>query len=124
MGQAKNRGSLEQRIEQAKAERAELAEKLGLEKRTIGEIKSDLGLPEDARFHGYAVHNPEKDDFLSIYSDTKDAITKQWVNSPAGAKCFEDFVDAYKLARADHGEIVVGVFETDYQWLVADVLGE
>lgn len=124
MGQAKNRGSFEQRMSQAKAEREALAERLGLEKRTLKEIKADLGVPDDAQFHGYAVHDPVRDEFLSSYSDALDAVTRQWVARPEGAKCFDDFVAAYKLTRADRGEIVVGVFETDTQFLVAEVLGE
>ena len=124
MGQANNRGSFEQRMKQAKAEREALAERLGLEKRTLKEIKADLGIPDDARFHGYAVHDPVRDEFLSTYSDTMDAVTRQWVSRPEGAKCFDDFVAAYKLSRADRGEIVVGVFETNTQFLVAEVLCE
>ena len=91
MGQAKNRGSFEQRMSQAKAEREALAERLGLEKRTLKEIKADLGVPDDAQFHGYAVHDPVRDEFLSSYSDARDAVTRQWVARPEGAKCFDDF---------------------------------
>lgn len=124
MGQAKNRGTREQRIDQARAEREELASRLGLEQRSIGEIKGELGLPDRARFHGYAVHEPAKDEFLFSFTDTNDAITRQWIGDPGLAKCFADFSDAYRLVRLDRGEIVVGVFETETQYFVADVLGE
>ena len=122
MGQAKNRGTLEQRIQQSKARTEQLAEQLGLEQRSLADIKADLGIPEDAAFHGYAVHIPEADEFLMNHVDNRDSTTRQWAKRPELAKCFEQFADSYRLCRPDRGEIVVGVFETESQYFVAEVM--
>ena len=49
MGQAKQRGSLDDRIAQAKQE------KLVGERITIDEAKRRLGLPDSAEFQGYVI---------------------------------------------------------------------
>lgn len=60
MGQAKKRGSREQRI----------AESLGLKERSLEEIKREFGLPATAKFLGYGVHLPESDEFLAMLEQT------------------------------------------------------
>ena len=122
MGQAKNRGPLEERIKQSKARTEQLAEQLGLEQRSLADIKAELGLPEDAAFHGYAVHIPASDEFLMTFSENQESSARQWAKRPELAKCFEQFADAYQLCRPDRGEIVVGVFETESQFFVAGVM--
>lgn len=121
MGQAKNRGSREERIKQAQQQRCEVAERLGLERRPLAEIKAEMGVPEDAVFRGYAVHIAASDEFLMEHRETRAAEARQWAKLPGLAKFFPAFGDAYQLARADRGEIVVGVFETATQFFVSEV---
>jgi hypothetical protein len=121
MGQAKNRGSQADREQQAKAQRNAFAEKMGLEQRSLAEIKEELGLSPDAHFHGYAVHIPSSDEFLLQFSEQEHATGRQWSKNPGMAKCFEDFAEAYTLTRSERGELVVGIFETESQYFVSEV---
>jgi hypothetical protein len=122
MGQAKNRGSQADREQQAKVQRNAFAEKMGLEQRSLAEIKEELGVSPDAQFHGYAVHIPSSDEFLFQHSEREHATARQWSKNPGLAKCFEDFAEAYMLTRPERGELVVAVFETESQYFVAEVM--
>lgn len=122
MGEAKNKGSRDDRIKQAQERRCAVAESLGMQKRQIAEIMEELGLPPESTFHGYAVHIPASDEFLIEHRDQPDSSARKWAKTPALAKCFHEFADAYQNARADRGEIVVGVFETETQFFVSEVL--
>lgn len=59
MGQAKQRGSLDDRIAEAKQQ------KLVEERITINEAKCRLGLPDSAEFQGYVIHLYDEDEFVS-----------------------------------------------------------
>ncbi|WP_447747736.1 hypothetical protein [Pseudomonas nicosulfuronedens] len=124
MGQAKNRGSFEERrqaaLRQEEQDRA-AAKELGLVRRPIREVIEELGLPSDSVFCGYAVHIPSSDEFLLSFLDQEHASTRQWTGSPALAKRFDEAAEAFQIARKDKGEVVVGVFETADQYLVAEV---
>lgn len=122
MGQAKNRGSQADREQQAKVQRNAFAEKMGLQQRTLAEIKEELGVSPDAQFHGYAVHIPSSDEFLFQHSEREHATARKWSKNPGLAKCFEDFAEAYMLTRPERGELVVAVFETESQYFVAEVM--
>lgn len=113
MGQAKNRGSKDERIREAHEKRELFLQTLGMEKYDLGEIKKDLGLPASAIFHGYAVHIPESDEFLAQSSEDTFRSGRQWAKKPELAQYHPAFDIAYKLARHDRGEIVVGIFETE-----------
>lgn len=124
MGQAKNRGSFEERRDAAfrktEQERA-AATALGLENRPIAEIIEELGLPPHSRFCGYAIHISDSDEFLLSYNDHEDSISRQWAGRPELALRFDDVVKAHRLARKENGEIVVGVFDTGDQYVIAEV---
>lgn len=122
MGEAKNKGSREDRIKQAQERRSAIAESLGMQRRPVAEIIEELGLPTNSTFHGYAVHIPASDEFLIEYRDQADSTGRKWAKTPDLAKCFPEFSDAYEIARADRSEIVVGVFETETQFFVSEVL--
>lgn len=54
------------------------------------------------------------------FKDGALATSRSWTKSPGLAQRFEHFADAYELARQDK-EIVVGLFETATQFMVAEV---
>ncbi len=111
MGQAKQRGTREER----------LAQKLGLVKCTIDELKHKLNIPDEAEFLGYGIHLEVKDEFLSEFSEDKDATRKMWASSPEHAKLFVEFSDAYNIALKCEGSVVVGIFDGEKQMWVAPV---
>lgn len=113
--------SQEERWAQSVEKEHKTAESLGLVKRSLAELRQEFGLPPDAPFLGYVVHIPERDEFLVEYKDSQLATSRSWTKNPGMALQFQDFTAAYKLAR-EGGEIVVGLFETDTQFVVAEVL--
>lgn len=111
MGQAKNRGSREER----------LAESLGMKQRSLTEIKKEYGLPENSEFLGYGVHNVERDEFLAQFEDTPAATKRAWAKDPQLALQFDEFAAAYEVSRKCKEAIVVGMFDIGDQIYVAGI---
>ena len=111
MGQAKNRGSREQRI----------AESQGLKQRSLADIKKEYGLPDTAEFLGYGVHNVERDEFLAQFEVTTAVTKRGWAKDPQLAIQHEGFAEAYETSRKCAGSIVVGMFDLGDQIYVAQV---
>lgn len=111
MGQAKQRG--------AKADR--VAEALGLKKRNVNDLKKELRLPDDAEFCGYLVHIKSSDEFLHEIIDTPSAVQRKFSKTPELAKRFEEFIDAYEVARKERDEIVVILFDIGKQLVIFEV---
>lgn len=109
MGQAKQRGTREER----------LAKRLGLVERTLDDLKRELNIPADAEFLGYGVHLEASDEFLSDYKDQSDVTSKMWAKTPELAKLFEQFSGAYDMTRKCPGAVVVGIFDSEKQVWVA-----
>lgn len=113
MGQAKNRGTKEQRI----------ADALGLKQRPLADIKKEYGLPDSAEFLGYGIHLPEPDEFLAMFEEAAGATKKAWAKDPQAALTVDNFADAYETSRKCRGSIVVGMFDLGDQIYVAQVGG-
>lgn len=111
MGQAKNRGTREQRI----------AESLGLKQRSLADIKKECGLPDSAEFIGYGIHLPASDEFLSKFDDDSYVSKKLWSKDPQIAIQYEGFADAYDVSRKCAGTVVVGMFDLGDQIYVIPV---
>lgn len=111
MGQAKNRGSREQRV----------ADALGLQKISITELKKVYGLAEDAEFLGYAVHMLDSDEFLVGLTDDGYRTRKAWAKTPERAKTYRRLDLAYEDSRKCEGSIVVGMFDIGTQIFVATI---
>ncbi|EKY4113579.1 hypothetical protein L4Z64_001279 [Pseudomonas aeruginosa] len=121
MGEAKNRGSFQDRVTQSRETKRKEAEALGLEQRSLDDIREELGLAPGTPFHGYVVHRPDRDEFLCHFASAADSSMREWCAGPQLAHRFEHFVDAHALVR-NRDEIVVGLFETETQFFVAEVL--
>lgn len=114
MGQAKSRGSRDQRI----------AEALEEQNRKIEEVRKGLSLPDDTKFCGFLVHIYESDEFLHEI-DASVAMTKRtFVKIPELAHRFENFNDAHKCVRPAKGETVVGLFDLGEKYLVAQLMDD
>lgn len=109
MGQAKQRGTRDQR----------LAQKLGLVEMTLDAIKAQSNIPAEAEFLGYGVHLEDSDEFLSKCEEIHGATLKLWVPTPELAKLFVDFSGAYDVARKCQNAVVVGIFDCENQVWVA-----
>lgn len=111
MGQAKNRGTREQRV----------AESLGLKERSLANIKKEFGLPDSAEFLGYGIHLPEPDEFLSKFDDDGYVSKKLWSKDPQIAIQYKGIADAYDVSRKCVGTVVVGMFDLGDQIYVIPV---
>lgn len=117
MGQAKQRGSLEERIAQAQQE------KLDGENITIEEAKRRLELPETAEFLGYVIHLYDRDEFLGSVKETALGINRTYVKIPDHAKIYgsaeEAVSDALKIDK--YRLLVCVLFEVDNKHMIHDV---
>lgn len=95
---------------------------VGLKKTSLDDLRKQLGLPNDAEFCGYLVHVEDKDEFLGLIEETNLATKRGFVESPEHAKRFDEFGDAFKVARKEKNEIVVGLFDLGKQLCVFPVL--
>ncbi len=113
MGQAKLRGTRDQRIAQA----------LGLKEVPLSDLKKEYGLKEDAEFLGYGIHLEKSDEFLALF-DTSGALEKKaWAKTPELALRFDSIADAHDTSKACRGSIVVGMFDIGEQIFVATITG-
>lgn len=117
MGQAKQRGSLEDRIVQAQQEMLEG------EHITIDEAKRRLELPDTAEFLGYVIHLYDEDEFVGKVEETKIAINRIYVKIPDLAKTYEIAEDAVNEAlKIDKYRLLVCMlFEVDNKHMIYDV---
>ena len=83
MGQAKQRGSLESRIAQAKQQ------KLDGERITIQEARRRLQLPDNAEFLGYVIHLYDQDELVGKIDENDVAINRVYVKIPDLAQIFD-----------------------------------
>jgi len=111
MGQARNRGSLEARIEAAAQ----------LKDQRIESLRELLGIPERVAFNGYLVKIDRSDEFLGAINDDG---SYAFVGAPESAVRFAAFDDARTLARAEQGEVVVALFDFGSKVIVVNVPDE
>lgn len=91
---------------------------LGLKKITIDEIKQRHDIPDNAIFCGYLVHIEKADEFLAYIKDTPNTVNRAFSKSPEKAVVFDEFADAFRVARPEKEEIVVGMFDIGKQLLI------
>ena len=106
MGQAKQRGSLEERIELASHGRDE----------RVGALRETLGIPDAVKFGGYLVKVDDGDEFVSALGDQR-----SYASSPDEAKVFGAFDEAIAVADSARGEVVVALFDFGAKVIVVNV---
>jgi len=117
MGQAKQRGSLQERIAQAQQQ------KVDGERITIEEAKRRLELPDDAEFLGYVIHLYDQDEFVGKIEENDIAINRVYVKIPDLAQIFDSVEEAIDEAlKIDKYRLLVCLlFEVDNQHMIHDV---
>lgn len=117
MGQAKQRGSLQERIASAQQQ------KLDGEHITIEEAKRRLELPDNAEFLGYVIHLYDQDEFVGKIEENDLAINRVYVKIPDLAQIFGSVEEAIDEAlRIDKYRLLVCLlFEVDNQHIIHDV---
>ncbi len=66
---------------------------------SIFDIKSEAGLPNDAKFLGWVIHEPNSDEYLVKYQSNTDYCVKGWGLSPEHAKYFKTMKKAVSVIR-------------------------
>jgi len=117
MGQAKQRGLLQERIAQAQQQ------KLDGERITIKEAKRRLELPDNAEFLGYMIHLYDQDEFVGKIEESDVAINRVYVKIPDLAQIFDSVEEAIDEAlKIDKYRLLVCLlFEVDNQYMIYDV---
>ncbi|MEB3865264.1 hypothetical protein MSG66_14765 [Acinetobacter sp. IK31] len=117
MGQAKQRGSLESRIAQAKQQ------KLDGERITIQEARIRLQLQDNAEFLGYVIHLYDQDEFVGKIDENDVAINRVYVKIPDLAQIFDSVEEAIDEAlKIDKYRLLVCLlFEFDNKYMIYDV---
>ena len=117
MGQAKQRGTLQDRIVQAQQEMLEG------EYITIDEAKRRLELPDTAEFLGYVIHLYDEDEFVGKVEETELAINRIYVKIPDLAQIYETAEDAVNEALKiyKYRLLVCMLFEVDNKHMIYDV---
>lgn len=111
MGQAKHRGTAEERAQQAREKRRE-----ELTPVSVDELRASHGVPADAEFVGFVVWLRERDEFL-VHLDVTPAMTKRGYGPVVEAAVrFPTWDDAAPHAAASkHPAIVAAAFDMGKQ---------
>jgi hypothetical protein len=112
MGESKRRGTKEERIQQSQH----------LKKQKLDEIKQKIGVPQEAEFCGYIIHLVEQNAFVQAIEETPTAVNRSSTADVSAGLRFSHFWDAYKYAREEKGEKVVGLFKLGDEFMVRSVL--
>ena len=108
MGEARNRGPLEARVESAIKSRD-----LRLES-----LRETLGIPDSVKFGGYLVKIDDRDDGFLGHSNNGSRV---YVGSPEQAIQFRTFDEANAQVQVEQGEVVVALFDFGAKLVVANV---
>lgn len=111
MGQAKNRGPLEARVEAAKQSSIQSRDPV------IESLRETLEIPARIKFLGYRVKLDSANQFLVTVVDG----ARNYVETPETATVFHGFDEATAMMLAEQGEVVVAVFDFGAKLLVANV---
>lgn len=111
MGQAKQRGTREDRITEAKERRRETP---------LADIRKQMGLPEQAEFLGCVVNLRGTDEYLAVLEEDGTTIRRGYVLSPENALRYKSREDANVVAASLPKPAVSGLlFVLGSQFFVA-----
>lgn len=114
MGQAKQRGTAEQRAQAAREKRRE-----GLQLVDIDDLRAEHRIPADAEFVGFVVWLRERDEFLVLLEETPAMTKRAYGRAVEAAVRFRTWDDAAPHADASkHPAIVAAAFDMDKQMFV------
>ncbi|ENU20737.1 hypothetical protein F994_00970 [Acinetobacter bohemicus ANC 3994] len=119
MGQAKKRGSFEERVKQAQVHQDNF---YGISA-SVEDIRKELGLPDDAQSIGYVIHLPDQDEFVADIIDNDMAFSVAYAKLPKMAKAYDKpklaIADAKKITK--HKLLVCVLFESSKQYMINDI---
>lgn len=114
MGQAKQRGTTEQRAQEAREKRRD-----GLQPVDIEDLREQHGVPAHAKFVGFVVWLRERDEFLVHLEETPDMTKRAYGRAVETAVRFNSWDDAAPHAAASkHTATVAVAFDLDKQMVV------
>ena len=96
MGQAKRRGSKEQRIADAQNRKLE---QLGVNEVNIAKLLADQGLPDDCEMLGYIIYLEERDEFLAAFEDDELATRASYAKTPEHALRIHDMNEVLRISQ-------------------------
>lgn len=119
MGQAKKRGSFEDRVKQAQ----EANDNFYGQKSSIEDVRKALDLPDDAQALGYVIHLPDPDEFVSDLVDNNEIFSVLYTKLPELAKIYDEPHDAIDDAKkiTKHNLLVCVLFESSKQYFISDL---
>lgn len=119
MGQAKKRGSFEDRVKQAQ----EANDNFYGQKSSIEDVRKALDLPDDAQALGYVIHLPDPDEFVSDLVDNNEIFSVLYTKLPELAKIYDEPHDAIDDAKkiTKHNLLVCVLFESSKQYFINDL---
>lgn len=119
MGQAKKRGSFEDRVKQAQ----DANEKFYGQESKIEDVRKELGLPDDAQALGYVIHLPDPDEFVSELVDNDEIFSVMYTKLPELAKIYDEPEHAIQEAKkiSKHKLLVCVLFESSKQYIINDL---
>lgn len=107
MGQAKDRGTAEQRAQKAREKRRD-----GLQPIDVDDLRMLHDVPLDANFVGFVVWLRERDEFLVRVDDSRGATVRSYGGLVDAAVLFRTWDDAAPHAEAArHPAIVAAAFD-------------
>lgn len=111
MGQAKQRGSMGERIAAAKERRRETP---------LSDIRKQMGLPENAEFLGCVINVRGSDEYLAVLEEDGVTIRRGYVMSPENALRYESREEAEAVAASLPKSAVSGLlFDLGDQFFVS-----
>jgi hypothetical protein len=111
MGQAKQRGTAEERAQQSREKRRE-----GLKPVDVDELRTAHGVPADAEFVGFVVWLRERDEFLVHLEDSPSMTKRGYGPIVEAAVRFPTWDEAAHHAEASkHPAIVAAAFDMGKQ---------
>ena len=114
MGQAKQRGTAEQRAQTAREKRRE-----GLQPVDIDDLRAEHGVPSDAKFVGFVVWLRERDEFLVLLEEAPTLTKRAYGRAVEAAVRFSTWDEAVPHADASkHPAIVAAAFDMGKQIFV------
>jgi hypothetical protein len=114
MGQAKQRGTAEERSQTAREKRRE-----GLQPIDINALRAEHDVPSDAKFVGFVVWLRERDEFLVLLDETPAMTKRAYGRAVEAAVRFTTWDEAVPHADASkHAAIVAAAFDMGKQMFV------